>query len=213
MATAFRLLDLGLFRIGGEHYAEDNGSFGLATIQKRHVTVEGDRVVFEYPAKSGLERHVAVADPDVRDAVRTLRSRRGGGTELLAYQNGRRWCDIKSSDINDYLRDVIGGEVSAKDFRTWHGTVVAALALAERADAATSAPPARRRAVKAAMTDVAAVLGNTPTVARSSYVDARVIDAFEAGRTVDVPTRRRRRTDDTADRDAAERAVQALLGE
>ena len=131
LGTAFRLLDLGFFRIGGEEYADDNGSYGLATLEKRHAHIEGRSIVFEYPAKSGQERLIAVADDAVLAAVTELRRRRGGGPELLAYRDGRRWRDVSSGDINSYVKSVIDGEVSAKDFRTWHGTVLAAVALAE----------------------------------------------------------------------------------
>lgn len=184
LATAFRLLDLGFFRIGGESYAEQNGSYGLATIVKRHVRIEGNRVVFDYVAKSGKERLVAVADDDVRAAVEVLRRRRGGGPELLAYKQDGTWHDITSAEINDYVKDVVGGEVSAKDFRTWHATVLAAVALAVSTHVADS-PTARKRAIARAMREVADYLGNTPTVARASYVDPRVIDLFEDGVTIE----------------------------
>ena len=138
LATAFRLLDLGLFRVGGEAYAEENGSYGLATIERRHVVVAAGAASFEYTAKSGQERLVVVRDRPVVAAVADLRRRRGGGPELLAYRDGRRWRDVTSDDINAYVKEVIGGEVSAKDFRTWHGTVLAAVALAERAGNVTS---------------------------------------------------------------------------
>ena len=215
LGTAFRLLDLGFFRVGGEQYAEDNGSFGLATIEKCHVHVDGDEVVFDYPAKSGRERLVAVADEHVLAAVVELRSRRGGGRELLAFKDGGRWRDISSDDINRYVKQVVGGEVSAKDFRTWHGTVLAALALANAADAAGTATSAARRtrAVRKAMAEVAEYLGNTPAVARGSYVDPRLIDAFEAGSTI-APTLRRLgdgRLDGDATRARIERAVLRLL--
>lgn len=130
LATAFRLLDLGFFRIGGESYAEENGSYGLATIEKKHVRIEDDSVVFDYVAKSGKERLIALADQPVRDAIEVLRRRRGGERELLAYQDGKRWKDVTSTDINGYVKDIVGDDVSAKDFRTWHGTVLAAVALA-----------------------------------------------------------------------------------
>jgi DNA topoisomerase IB len=183
LATAFRLLDLGFFRIGGESYAETNGSYGLATIEKQHVRVEGDQVVFEYTAKSGKERYVALADQPVRDAVGVLRRRRSGGPELLAYRCGRSWVDVTSADINAYIKDVVGGEVSAKDFRTWHGTVLAAVALAVSLNAAGSAT-ARKRAIARTMQEVAEYLGNTPAVARASYIDPRVVDLFEDGKTI-----------------------------
>ena len=184
LATAFRLLDLGFFRIGGESYAEQNNSYGLATIAKRHVRIEGNQVVFDYVAKSGKERLVAVADEDVRSAVEMLRRRRGGGPELLAFKDDGRWRDVSSAEINEYVKDVVGGEVSAKDFRTWHATVLAAVALAVSTQAADS-PTARKRAIARAMREVADYLGNTPTVARASYVDPRVIDLFEDGVTIE----------------------------
>jgi DNA topoisomerase I len=212
LGTAFRLLDLGFFRVGGEQYAEDNGSYGLATIERRHVNVAGDEVIFDFPAKSGQERLVAVADRAVIDAVCALRARRGGGAELLAFKDHGRWRDISSTDINAYVKDVVGGEVSAKDFRTWHGTVLAAVALAERA-ADTASPTRRAKAVRAAMVEVSGYLGNTPTVARGSYVDPRVIDAYEQGATI-APTLRRlgtRRRDPERSRHVIERAVLRLL--
>ena len=211
LGTAFRLLDLGFFRVGGEHYAEENGSYGLATIGKEHVTVRGGEVVFEYVAKSKQERMVAVADDAVRDAVSTLRRRRGGGPELLAYRDGRTWRDIHSDDINRYVKELIGADASAKDFRTWHGTVLAAVALAGSADVASS-PTRRKRAVRQAMVDVASYLGNTPTVARGSYVDPRLVDLYEEGLTIAPTIRRLGAENDTDDtREAIERAVLRLL--
>jgi DNA topoisomerase I len=183
LATAFRLLDLGFFRIGGEAYAEANHSYGLATIRKEHVTVENREVVFDFVAKSGQERYVALADDLVRASVADLLRRRGGGPELLAYKDGRRWKDVTSTDINAYIKEQVGGEVSAKDFRTWHGTVIAAVALAAANVDATTAT-ARKRAVSSAMKQVSTYLGNTPTVARASYVDPRVIDLFADGVTI-----------------------------
>jgi DNA topoisomerase-1 len=183
LATAFRLLDLGFFRIGGENYAEANQSYGLATIRKEHVTLENHDVVFDFVAKSGLDRYVALADDLVRASVADLLRRRGGGPELLAYKDGRRWKDVTSTEINAYVKEQVGGEVSAKDFRTWHGTVIAAVALAGANAEATTAT-ARKRAVASAMKQVAEYLGNTPTVARSSYVDPRVIDLFADGVTI-----------------------------
>jgi len=183
LAAAFRLLDLGFFRIGGEAYAEANNSYGLATILKEHVTVQRGRVVFEYEAKSGKEGYVALADKLVRAAVSDLLRRLEGGPELLAFQNGEGWHDVSSADINAYIKDVVGGEVSAKDFRTWHGTVIAAVSLAaanERARTVT----ARRQAVTGAMRQVAEYLGNTPAVARKSYVDPRLVDLFNDGVTI-----------------------------
>jgi DNA topoisomerase IB len=183
LGTSFRLLDLGFFRVGGEQYAETNGSFGLATIRREHVRVEGETVVFEYTAKSGKERYIAIADEPVRESVRTLLRRRGGGDELLAYRDGRRWVDVTSADINQYVKEVVGGEVSAKDFRTWHATVLAAVALAVSVRTSGS-KTGRKRAEARAMKEVAEYLGNTPAVARASYVDPRIVDLFEDGVTI-----------------------------
>ena len=183
LAAAFRLLDLGFFRIGGEAYAEANNSYGLATIQKEHVSIKGRTVIFEYVAKSGQERYVALADSLVRAAVRDLLSRREGDAELLAYEDSTGWHDINSTEINAYVKGVVGGEVSAKDFRTWHGTVIAEVSLAGAVERSRSVA-ARKRAVSSAMKEVSVYLGNTPAVARKSYVDPRVVDLFHDGVTI-----------------------------
>lgn len=183
LACAARLLDLGFFRIGSEDYAERNESYGLATMLKRHVRIDGDEVVFDYIGKSGRRRIQAIADPYVLDVVAELKRRRGGSPELLAYRDGRRWVDVRSEDINEYVKRVTAREHSAKDFRTWNATVLAAVALAlEGADAATKT--ARKRAVNAAVKRVAAYLGNTPAVCRASYIDPRVIDRYQSGWTI-----------------------------
>jgi DNA topoisomerase IB len=183
LAAAFRLLDLGFFRVGGESYAEDNGSYGLATMLREHVTVTGDLVSFDYIAKSGKERTQAVVDPSVTKVVRALLKRDGGGDELLAYKDRDGWHDVSSADINAYLKEVIGEDVSAKDFRTWHATVLMAVGLAVSTSAPTS-PSARKRAVSRAVTEVSHYLGNTPAVCRSSYIDPRIIDLYDDGVTI-----------------------------
>ena len=183
LATAFRLLDLGFFRVGGETYAEDNGTYGLATMRKKHVTIDGDQIVFAYTAKGAKERVQAIVDDSVRAVVAELLARRGGGYELLAYQSADGWRDITSADINAYLRQVVGADVSAKDFRTWHATVLTAVGLAVSATAPTS-PTARRRAVNRVVVEVAHYLGNTPAVCRKSYIDPRVIDLYDDGVTI-----------------------------
>jgi DNA topoisomerase I len=212
LGTAFRLLDLGFFRIGGEAYAEANNSYGLATIQKEHVSIEDGSVIFNYVAKSGQERYVALADDLVLRAVRDLLARRSGGSELLAYKDGRQWYDVSSNDINSYIKTQVGEEMSAKDFRTWHGTVIAAVVLADANESAKTIK-ARKRAVSAAMKEVAGYLGNTPTVARSSYVDPRVVDLFNDG--VTISPELAATDDDLSDgttHGKIERAVLNLLG-
>jgi DNA topoisomerase I len=182
LATAARLLDIGFFRVGGEQYAEDNGSYGLATVRREHVTISRGTVVFEYPAKSGQERIQAIADEAVIGVIRALLRRRQPGEELLAYYENRQWTDVKSDEINEYLRTVFGTDVSAKDFRTWHGTVLAAVSLAvvQLTDSVT----ARKRALTHAMREVSHYLGNTPAVSKSAYVDPGVVDAFEQEDTI-----------------------------
>ena len=182
LACAARLLDIGFFRIGTEGYAEQNQSYGLATIQKRHVRLVDGQVRFDYVAKSGKRRIQSVVDPEVYAVVEALRARRGGGPELLAYREGGRWSDVRSGDINAYIKEATGGEFTAKDFRTWNATVLAAVSLAVATEAAS--PTARKRAVAWAMKEVAHWLGNTPAVCRSSYVDPRVIDRYLAGVTI-----------------------------
>ncbi len=184
LACATRLLDIGFFRIGTEGYADQNQSYGLATIEKRHVRLSDGAVTFDYVAKSGQHRLRALLDPDVYDVVAALKRRRGGGPELLAYRCGRTWADVRSADINAYIKQVTGDEFTAKDFRTWNATVLAAMGLAVATGAAS--PTARKRAVARAMEEVAHYLGNTPAVSRSSYVDPRVVDRYQAGVTIDV---------------------------
>jgi DNA topoisomerase IB len=183
LACAVRLLELGLFRVGGEPYVEENGSYGLATLRKGHVRAVGGDLRFDYPGKGGQRRVVTIGDPDVADIVRTLKRRRGGGPELLAYKNDRgHWVDVRSADINDYLGRALGSTFSAKDFRTWTATVLAAVALAAEEEGDTERQ--RRRAAVRVVRRVADVLGNTPAVARGSYVDPRVIERYEKGETV-----------------------------
>jgi len=184
LACAARLLDRGFFRIGSEDYAEENDTYGLATLRRRHVSVNGDRVVFDYESKGGSRRVQAVGDPAVAELVQALRRRRGGGEELLAYKRGGRWVDVKSADINDYVKRATGGEFSAKDFRTWSATVLAAVALAVSGRAAGRSRTARKRAMKRAVEETARYLGNTPAVCRASYIDPRVFDRFEGGLTI-----------------------------
>jgi DNA topoisomerase-1 len=183
LACAVRLLDRGFFRIGGEEYAEENASYGLATMQKRHVSLGDDGLVtFDYPSKSG-KRHVqSLVDPDVYAVVTELKARRDG-PELLAYRDDGSWADVRSSDINEYIKGATGGDFTAKDFRTWSGTVLAAVALALSGQVAAS-KTGRKRAVSRAVEEVARYLGNTPAVCRASYIDPRVFDRYHAGVTI-----------------------------
>jgi len=213
LSCAVRLLDLGFFRVGGEEYAQANGTFGLATIRREHVTVRRDTVVFEYPAKGSLERVQSVVDPAVREVVRALLRRRDPSPELLAWwaPADRRWCDVRSHHVNDHVRDITGGQYSAKDFRTWHATVLMAVALAVSARAGSAT--ARSRAVTRGYREVAYYLGNTPAVARSSYVDPRVVDLYHEGVTIEAALDRLGDGDGPATHGAVEAAVLAMLRE
>jgi DNA topoisomerase I len=183
LAGAIRLLDRGFFRIGTEDYAEQNQTYGLATMEKRHVTLEeGSLLRFDYVAKGGKRRVQSIVDPEVYELVAALKRRRSG-PELLAYKNGRGWVDVRSDDINDYIKDVTGQGFSAKDFRTWNATVIAAIALAVSGRAAKT-KTARKRAITRAIKEVAHYLGNTPAVCRASYIDPRVFDRFQDGYTI-----------------------------
>jgi DNA topoisomerase-1 len=182
LACAVRLLDLGFFRIGGEEYADHNGSYGLATLEKRHVTLSRDgALIFDYVAKSGKRRVQGVVDPQAYQVALELKRRRSGGDAFLAYRNGV-WVNVHSNDINAFIKHLAGDDFSAKDFRTWHATVLAAVGLGVSAHASSKA--ARKRAIVRAVQEVALYLGNTPAVCRASYIDPRIIDRFLAGQTI-----------------------------
>lgn len=207
LATTARLLDRGLFRIGGDEYAAgDDATYGVATLRPEHVRLERGRVVFEYPAKGGVERTHVVGDPDVRAVLRALRRRRAGRDRLLAYWTERRWRDVRSDDINAYLREASGGEMTAKDFRTWHATVFAARMLAAAGPGGSATR--RKRAVAQVMREVSGLLGNTPAVAKASYVDPRVVDLYHDGVLLEACGR-----GDEFPPVRAERAVLRLLAE
>jgi DNA topoisomerase I len=184
LACAVRLLDRGFFRIGSEDYAEENDTYGIATMRRRHVAVGDDVVTFDYEAKGGRRRVQAIGDPEVAQIVRALMRRRGGGHELLAFKRSGRWVDVKSADINEYVKGASGGDFTAKDFRTWSATVLAAVALAVSGEAAAGSKSARKRAKKRAIDEVARYMGNTPAVCRASYIDPRVFDRFDGGLTI-----------------------------
>ncbi len=180
LACSVRLLDLGFFRIGSEDYAERNESYGLTTMRREHVTIEDGQIVFDFVAKSGKRRVQAIADEDALRVISELKRRRSGN-QLLAYRVQGRWAQVRPEDVNAYIKEHTGGAFTAKDFRTWNATVLAAVAFA---GSAAAGHPASARAVSAAIKTVAAYLGNTPAVCRASYVDPRVIDRYQAGVTI-----------------------------
>jgi DNA topoisomerase-1 len=204
LATAVRLLDMGTFRVGSDQYATgDDPSYGLATLRPEHVRTRGRCVVLEFTGKSGVAHTSSIDDAEVCAVLRELCRRRRGEQRLFAFwdASARRWREVHADDINAYLRETCGTEMTAKDFRTWHGTVRAATSLAGAGW--QKSPTKRRKVVAAAMRDVAELLGNTPTVARASYVDPRIVDLYHDGTVADV--------DEDAPLERAERAVLDLL--
>ena len=183
LALAIRLLDVGLFRVGWDRYARDNGHVGLTTLRRENVTMSGLEARFDFVAKSGKRRRMTVRDPQSVRALGHLRRRRGSPPELLGYPSDDGWHRIHAADVNNTLRCWGHGPYSAKEFRTWAATVLAAVALAREQAAANRGPRAVGRAVR----EVSVALGNTPAVARSSYIDPRVIASFEDGVVIEVP--------------------------
>jgi DNA topoisomerase I len=178
LAAAFRLLDSGAFRVGSEQYAATDGGIGLATLRCGHARVTDGCLHFDYPGKAAQRQRVAVSDPEVIGVLRPLLGR-ARSARLLASQELGGWRPITSADINDYVRDAVGEQFTAKDFRTWRATVLAAEGLARRGVA--SSQSGQRQAIRFVLLEVAARLGNTLAVARSAYVDPRVLDLYRDG--------------------------------
>lgn len=189
LAAAFRMLDTGMLRVGSERYADAHGSYGLSTLLGAHArVVDGERVLLSFPGKSGQQWESEIDDPDLAAVIAQLK-RRGGRARLLAWRDdSERWHPLHADDINGDVRERTGGEFTAKDFRTLHGTVTAAVALARSGPGET--PTSRKRAIANAVRLAADALGNTPAVAKGSYVDPRLLDRYEEGETID-PTRLR----------------------
>ena len=199
LAAAFRILERGRLRVGSERYAEENGSIGLTTLLGAHARARGDTVVFRFPGKSGQPWESEVRDADLAALIAEIK-RRGGRSRLLAWRDDAgRWHPLRAAEINDDIRARTGGDFTAKDFRTLAGSTAAALSLARSGPRPTEA--GRRRAIAAAMRDAADELGNTPAIARASYVDPRIIDRYEHGETLD-----------TTRAASAESALRRLLG-
>lgn len=216
LAAAVRLLDLGAFRVGSEQYAEDNGTYGLATLRREHVRVRGEQVFFSYTAKGGIDRELELTDKPTADVVRELLKRPDGGEELLGYWvedpagGERTWHDVTSAEVNAYLKEISDAEITAKDFRTWNATVLMAATLAETPTPATKT--ARKRVLKQAYERVSETLGNTPAVCKASYVDPRVVDRYENGETVQHALQEAASApDDRSAQRALEQAVCQLL--
>ena len=181
LAAAARLLDRANVRVGSEEYKASHGTVGLATLDSRHLTIEGSNIRLDFVGKAGKEHHVQVADP----RLARILARMDGlpGREVLKYEDeDGQVVDVRSGDINDYIKANMGEDFTAKDFRTWAGTVAAAVALDEIGPVTSSR--ARQRALAQVSRTAAELLGNTPAVCRASYIDPRVIDHFLDGRTI-----------------------------
>ena len=210
LALALRLLDRGYFRAGGEQYAEEHESYGIATVLCEHVTVHRDAVEFDYPAKSGVRRTVEIEDAEVVRAVRSLMRRDERTERLLACRTASGWVDVRADDLNTRFKELVGDDYTVKDLRTWHGTVLAAAAFAD-ADPAVS-QRAAKRVEAAVMREVAEELGNTPAVARGSYVDPRVVTGYEQGLTIAAAVRRAERVHrPDAAQEMVEKATRMLI--
>ena len=218
-AAGLRMLDAGLFRSGGEEYESEHGSHGVATLLRSHVSVSGEQISFEFPAKSGQLREAVMSDQLLARIVLSLERSGYPGERLLAYRDNLGWHELRSSDLNVAFKEIVGEQFTVKDLRTWAATVTAAVSLALTGPAATERE--MRRAEKDAMKVVAEHLGNTPAVARRSYVDPRVLDEYAVGRTVAPSLRKMTKADkerlrsgdlvQVRDRDALERAVMRLV--
>ena len=182
LAAVVRLLDLGAFRVGGSEYVEANDTYGLVTLRKAHVRVSGDTMHFDYPAKGSIDRVFEATDPDVAPVVRALRRRRSGSDQLFAYKANGRWVDLRCEDVNTFIKEECGEQYSAKDFRNWTATVLAASLICVRPAARSQTH--MRREVNAVIKEVAEHLGNTPAVCRNSYIDPRVFDRYGDGATI-----------------------------
>jgi DNA topoisomerase-1 len=205
LAVCLRMLDQGVFRTGGEAYVEQNGSYGAATLLREHVTVHGDRVGFDYRAKGGVQRTLALHDALLAKAVAGLKRTRSGSDRLLVYRTGRDWHEVHAEDLNTRFQELVGDDYSVKDLRTWNATVLAAAVLAGSSRS--------RRAVTQMYREVSEHLGNTPAVARKSYVDPRLVDLFEHDVTI-APALEELGSSDlsrTRVRESVEHAVRELL--
>jgi DNA topoisomerase I len=184
MASIMRILSTCFIRPGSQVYASENGSYGIATLRPKHVKVKGDLVEFDFPGKSGVRHVRQIKDRQVAKVVKSLLKH--PAPEVFAFQNGNgEFVDVKRHHITEYIREVMGEKFSAKDFRTWAGTLVCACALARAGTENVEKKTARQRKVVAAIKETADALGNTPAVCRSSYICPEIISNFETGKMID----------------------------
>ena len=184
LACMVRILSTCFLRPGSQVYASENGSYGIATLRPRHVKVRKGVVEFDFPGKSGVRQRRELQDHQVAKVVRSLL--RNPGREVFKYQNGNgEFVNVTNRHINEYIKEIMGERFSAKDFRTWAGTIICACALARVGTESIEKGTARKRKVVAAIKETAEMLGNTPAVCRSSYICPEVINSFENGRIID----------------------------
>jgi DNA topoisomerase I len=209
-ALAVRLINLGWFRVGSDRYAKRHRTFGITTLKKSHVTVRGSRVVFKYRGKQRAWVHTALVDDELATAIRALLNLEGG-PRVFRYRSEDEIFHLTGRKLNEYIQEHMGAEFTAKDFRTWGGTLVAAICFAERG--LCESETEGKRAVAAVMRKVGERLGNTPSVARSSYVSPAVVDHYLDGRTIDDfrPRHLRVVRARDIDLDPEERALLSLL--
>ena len=186
LACVLRILSTCFLRPGSAEYANENGSYGIATLRPKHVTVKGDVARFEFPGKSGKWQVHEMRDRRVARVVRKLKEMPGSRRELFKFQdeNGE-WVDVRRQHINDYIKDIMGERFSAKDFRTWAGTLICASALARAGADDGESKSARKKKVVAAVKETAETLGNTPAICRASYIYPTILDSFQRGRVVE----------------------------
>ncbi|MBA6151388.1 DNA topoisomerase IB [Gelidibacter maritimus] len=183
MATMLRLLESAFFRPGSDTYSKENDTYGLTTLRHKHLTINGDEIIFEYKGKSGQEQEKHIIDKKLAKIVQEIDDMRG--YEVFKYlDEDNRIIDVKSDDLNSYIHEVMGDDFSAKDFRTWAGTMIAAIALDELGVVDKEDQKSLDKNIKEAVNRVSERLGNTPSVARSSYIDPRIIEVYTEGRTL-----------------------------
>jgi DNA topoisomerase-1 len=184
MAAILRILLTCFMRPGSQVYASENGSYGIATLRRTHVKVKGDAVEFDFPGKSGVRQQRQLTDRDVAKVIRALLKQ--PKKEVFYFRNGNgEVVDVKRRHINEYIKEVMGERFSAKDFRTWAGTLVCASALARAGTELVEKPKTRKQKLVAAIRETAAVLGNTPAVCRSSYISPEILTSFQSGAIID----------------------------
>jgi DNA topoisomerase I len=185
-AIALRLINLGWFRVGTDRYVRESGTYGITTLTRRHVKVRGSRVTLQFRAKHALRVRTTLIDDELADAIRELLEL-PGGSRVFRYRWDDRIWNLTSKRLNDYVKIYLGDEFTAKDFRTWGGTLLAAVQLAEHAQrhGFPETEAAQKRSVTAVMRRVAEQLGNTPAVTRASYVSPAVVEQYLDGRTIE----------------------------